>query len=78
MSNLDIENIFENAIRNATEALEKQIPEKVIYESDGDADGHPVYDVAYCPACNYSFEDSFDSWGANYCPRCGKRLNWEF
>ena len=56
---------------------EKDIPMLVQYESDGYADGEPVYDVAHCPTCNREFEDGWDSWECNYCPDCGQRLKWE-
>jgi hypothetical protein len=55
---------------------EKDIPMLVRYESDGYADGEPVYDVAYCPTCNREFEDGWDSWECTYCPNCGQRLKW--
>ena len=56
---------------------EKETPMKVRYESDGDADGSPVYDMAYCPKCGREFEDGWDSWESGYCPECGQRLAWE-
>lgn len=51
--------------------LEKQIKMKPYMESDGDADGHPVWDY-YCPTCNYAFEEE----QPNYCPECGQRIDW--
>ena len=49
----------------------------VRYEGDGYADGYPVYDMAYCPECNYEFEEGCETWECNYCPDCGQRLKWE-
>lgn len=65
-----------DAIKVAIEALEKQIPKQVIFEYGGYADGFPVYDVAYCPLCNCSFEDDDANWEIDYCPHCGQRLDW--
>ncbi len=59
------------------EMRRKPEPRLVNYESDGDADGYPVYDYARCPNCDHWFEDSDDSWEANYCPYCGQALEWE-
>ncbi|MBR1760911.1 MAG: hypothetical protein IJ741_07005 [Schwartzia sp.] len=55
----------------------KEKPMTVRYESDGDADGYPVYDMAYCPQCGREFEAGWDSWESIYCPECGQRLAWE-
>ena len=60
----------------AIEAVEKQIPKKVIFESDGYADGNPVYDLAECPKCGSPFEEGDQNWESNYCPQCGQRLDW--
>ena len=49
----------------------------VRYEGDGYADGYLVYDMAYCPECNYEFEDGCETWECTYCPNCGQRLKWE-
>ena len=57
-------------------ALKKQIPVKVEYESSGYADGHPVYDYAFCPICGYDFEEYTKDWQSNFCPECGQRLDW--
>jgi len=56
---------------------DKKIPMPVNYESDGYADGNPVYDMAYCPLCNYEFEEGKEPWGRKYCPECGQSLKWE-
>lgn len=60
----------------AIKALEKAEPEFVNYASDGDADGYPVYDFAYCPNCDRLFEEDDENWETNYCPYCGKALKW--
>ncbi len=63
--------------QTAISALEKQIPKKVIFESDGYSDGNPVYDLAECPKCGFPFEDGDQDWESSYCPNCGQRLDWE-
>ena len=50
---------------------------EVLYESDGDADGYPVYDMARCPNCNHLFMDDEHDWGIKYCPECGQALKWD-
>lgn len=52
-------------------------PQKLNYESDGDADGFPVYDIARRPNCEYEFEEGCVPWGAQFCPNCGQPLKWE-
>ena len=54
----------------------REEPQDVRYESDGYADGKPVYDMAYCPNCDREFEEDDIVWGCKYCPDCGQRLNW--
>jgi len=46
------------------------------YEADGYADGHLVYDSAYCPECRHSFEEGVNDWGSAFCPDCGQKLDW--
>lgn len=41
----------------AVEAMRKQIPNELIAEGDGYADGEMVYDSFYCPSCDYHMED---------------------
>lgn len=60
----------------ADEIAKRTEPKKVFYESDGYADGAPVYDIAICPACNYRFEDYESAWGEPFCPHCGQALDW--
>ena len=59
-----------------TKALKKQKPQMVIYESDGYADGNPVYDYANCPACGYGYEEGDKDWNLPFCPNCGQALDW--
>ena len=60
----------------AIDALKKQIPQKPVLAGDGYADGHPVYDTAYCPICNHEFEEGINDWGSKYCSDCGQALDW--
>lgn len=60
------------AVKMAVDALEKQIPKKLYYVSDGDADGYPVWDY-FCPAC----ESELDGCSYyDFCPYCGQALDW--
>ena len=67
----------EVACKEAIKAVEKTDPRPVCYESDGYADGGPVYDMATCPACGYRFEDYESAWGEPFCPHCGQALKWD-
>lgn len=67
----------EVACKEAIKAVEKTEPRSVIYESDGYADGEPVYDMAICPACDYRFEEYESAWGEPFCPHCGQALKWD-
>ncbi|MBQ2348857.1 MAG: hypothetical protein II388_10910 [Clostridia bacterium] len=50
----------------AIEALEKQIPRKVI---------RSIYNVRFCPICQGSvWQNRYES---KYCFRCGQALKWE-
>ena len=64
------------AIDEAINALEKQIPKKPEYEADGYADGELVYDYAKCPICGHDFEYGINDWGCEYCSDCGQKLDW--
>ena len=61
---------------NFRNAIEKAKPLKVLYESDGFADGAPVYDMAVCPSCDYRYEEYDMAWGEPFCPHCGQALDW--
>ena len=53
------------AIDEAVSALEKQMPKKIEYVSDEDADRCPVCKEEL-DGCNYY----------NYCPCCGQAIDW--
>jgi len=69
-----------------TKALEKIINEMpsanvqentsahYIAESDGYADGYPVYDMWYCSNCDYCFEEYDEMPPYKYCPNCGAKF----
>ena len=60
------------SIEIAISALEKQIPKKIEYVSDGDADGSPVWEDR-CQVCEAELD------GCNYysyCPYCGQAIDW--
>ena len=65
---------YQAAIDVAIEALDKQIPKKLIAESDGYADGSMVYDIFYCPSCDHRLEEDEVE---DYCPNCGQKICWE-
>lgn len=65
------------SIDKAITAMDKEAPRLLRFEGDGYSDGQIVYDTAYCPSCDYSFEDGDSNWEtAKYCPCCGQRINW--
>ena len=53
--------------------VKKEIPKKPFFESDGYADGYPVYDTWICPRCGHNYEVDSDKF--DYCPKCGKRID---
>ena len=55
--------------------VKKEIPKKPFFESNGYADGYPVYDTWICPRCGTNYEVDSDKF--DYCPKCGKRIDWE-
>jgi rubrerythrin len=59
------------AVEIAVKAMEKQIPNKLIAEGDGYADGSMVYDSFYCPSCDNCMEEDEV---ADYCPACGQKI----
>lgn len=62
---------IEYELRLAVEALEKQIPKKVIL-------GYDEQDYVYCPNCKCELMsmDWYDHWKCNYCENCGQALDW--
>jgi hypothetical protein len=56
---------------------ERNTPRRPDYEGDGYADGHLVYDTAYCPECRHRFEEGVNDWGSAFCSDCGQALDWE-
>ena len=62
---------MEDALYTAAQALELQIPKKVIY-------GYDDQDPILCPHCSHeiSWMDSYDKGIDKYCSECGQRLDW--
>ena len=66
-------------MKNAIEALGKQIPKNVVSEGDDESDW------VYCPCCNEilgineSVYNAFwdNNWTHIYCHKCGQALIWE-
>ena len=60
-----------SALGCAVEALEKQIPKKVIL-------GYDEHDSICCPNCKRELMsmDWYDHWKCNYCEVCGQALDW--
>ena len=52
-------------MHNAIVALEKQIPKKVVFQSE-------FKGLRYCPCCNVRLI----GWGMKYCGECGQALDW--
>lgn len=59
------------AMKLAVEALEKQIPKRVIL-------GYDEHDSICCPNCKRELMsmDWYDHWKCNYCEVCGQALDW--
>lgn len=68
---------MKEAMQQATEALDKQIPQIPQVEGDGYAYGtnQIAYDIWYCPCCNSDYE--YPDQKEKYCPNCGQAINWE-
>ena len=58
-------------LRQLKKLQEQQIPKEPYMESDGDADGYPVWDY-YCPSCN----EYFDEYQPKHCWKCGQAIDW--
>ena len=63
---------YEEAIKMAIEALEKQIPKKLI-KYDIDYSGNPLF---RCPVCGDSWNSNEFGDGIEYCWTCGQALDW--
>nr|DAV33861.1 MAG TPA: hydrogenase/urease nickel incorporation protein [Caudoviricetes sp.] len=64
---------YRQALELAVKALEKRIPEKPNYDSDGiDSDGNPIWNTWICPRCDEYYEVIFDDY--KYCPNCGQHI----
>ena len=63
---------FDDAIYVAMEALEKQIPKKLI-KYDIDYSGNPLF---RCPVCGDSWNSNEFGDGIEYCWTCGQALDW--
>lgn len=55
------------------EALEKQIPMKVIYH---DNCGNETPNQSRCPKCHEAINDTWYWTGESWCPYCGQKLDW--
>ena len=62
---------YEQALYDGAQALEKQIPKKVIL-------GYDERDSICCPNCKGEIAemDDYDYYKHNYCPDCGQALDW--
>lgn len=62
---------IEDALYTATQALELQIPQKVVY-------GYDEQDDIKCPNCDYaiSYMDAYDKGVDKHCSNCGQALDW--
>ena len=64
--------LFES-IEIAISAIKKQIPKKIEYVSDGDAEDSLVWEYR-CPVCE---EELYKCNYYAYCPYCGQAIDWE-
>ena len=64
-------------MKNAINALEKQVPKKVVYSDYGDNGFDEIIPhKAECPVCGYEFEfGEFNDRDNPYC-KCGQKLEW--
>ena len=59
------------ALELAIEALKRNTPMTPYMESDGYADGYPVWEYS-CPECGCEFDED----RVCYCPDCGQKIVW--
>ena len=64
---------FIEALDMATEALEKQIPKKVIYH---DNCGNETPYQSRCPKCYEAINNTWYWAGESWCPYCGQKIQW--
>lgn len=57
---------FDDAIYTAIEALQKQIPKKIVVSED-----------VICPNCSATLIYCFHTSKIDCCDKCGQRLDWE-
>ena len=62
-------------VEECREAVEKQKPKKIQYESDyRGCNGFTRYRMGKCPICNEWYNDRD---GYNYCKNCGQAIQWD-
>lgn len=62
---------FEESIKFALDAIDKQVPKKPIYRWTGDET------VVECPCCEkYPFDLSEYEWARKFCGNCGQAIDW--
>ena len=66
LSHTEVTDKIQEAMDMGIEAIEKQIPKKVISASNDEDD----FDYGMCPTCNQKMV-----WG-DYCTFCGQRIDW--
>ena len=68
---------YKTAIKEITAYIndleEKQVPKKIEYVSDGDAEDSLVWEYR-CPVCE---EELYRCNYYAYCPYCGQAIDWE-
>lgn len=54
---------------------ERDTAKRPDYEGDGyDNEGNLIYDTWICPNCEEHYEVDYDRY--DFCPNCGRRLDW--
>lgn len=65
-------------VKRAKEAIEKQIPKKVVRKHKKHARWYN--DDYFCPSCGETAEtenaDPFERYALNWCDHCGQKLDW--
>lgn len=62
------------ALEMAIQALEKQVPKKVIWENEKNGKVY-LFSWAYCPNCGSDMCDKHNE-EFQFCPDCGQALDW--